>query len=226
MGRLADALAFFVGKGYSREQAAGIVGNLHGESNLDTGAVGDGGKAYGLAQWHPDRQGIFQKIFGKNIRQSTFQEQLEFVHYELNNNEKRAGNMLKMAGTVEEATRTFMKEYERPANMSSYGARVNAARGAIGGGGVVGTIRDAEQSALDAIGLDGEWWTDPNASLTELDPTGITGWIKSFFTGEMAARFSAVIIGFLLIGVALVAFIMVGGNPAKVVKDQLGKVTA
>lgn len=225
MGTLSDAFNFFLGKGYSREQAAGIVGNLHGESRLSTTAVGDGGKAYGLAQWHPDRQSIFQKIFGKSIKQSTFNEQLEFVHWELNNNESRAGRMLKQAGTVADATKIFMKEYERPANMSSYDARVAAAGQAIGGGGIMGTIRDAEKSALDSIGLDGEWWSDPNASLTELDPTGITGWIKSFFTGEMAARFSAVFIGFLLIGVALVAFIMVGGNPAKVVKDQLGKVT-
>lgn len=109
----------------------------------------------------------------------------------------------------------------------------NTRKGAIGGGGIggiaegaLGTMRDIEKKALDGIGLDGEWWTDPNASITELDPTGISGFLKSFFTGEMAARFSAVIIGFLLIGVALVAFIMVGGNPAKVVKDQLGKVTA
>ena len=89
-----EAMDFFQKRGWTKEQAAGIVGNLQAESGADlkTNAVGDGGKAYGIAQWHPDRQAMFEKLYGKPIRQSTFKEQLEFVDWELNNTEKAAGN--------------------------------------------------------------------------------------------------------------------------------------
>ena len=86
-----DALQYFVSKGWTTEQAAGIVGNLQAESgrDLQIDAVGDGGKAYGIAQWHPDRQAMFSRVFGKDIRQSTLGEQLAFVQWELENTEKK-----------------------------------------------------------------------------------------------------------------------------------------
>jgi hypothetical protein len=37
-------------RGWSKEQSAGLVGNLIVESGLRTDAVGDGGKARGVAQ--------------------------------------------------------------------------------------------------------------------------------------------------------------------------------
>jgi hypothetical protein len=57
-GSSKEAMDFFISKGYTPEQAAGIVGNLQAESgaNLRTDAVGDQGRAYGIAQWHKPRQ--------------------------------------------------------------------------------------------------------------------------------------------------------------------------
>jgi len=114
-GTTKEAMEFFVGKGWTQEQAAGIVGNLQAESgaNLRTDAIGDGGKGYGIAQWHSDRQDLFQKTYGKPIRQAGFKEQLEFVNWELNNSEKKAGNALKGATSADEAAAIFDQYYER-----------------------------------------------------------------------------------------------------------------
>lgn len=114
-GSSAEAMDFFQRRGWTKEQAAGIVGNLQAESgpDLKTNAVGDGGKAYGIAQWHPDRQAMFEKLYGKPIRQSTFKEQLEFVDWELNNTEKAAGNKIRATRSVEEAAVAVDKFYER-----------------------------------------------------------------------------------------------------------------
>lgn len=109
------ALKYFISKGWSEEQAAGIVGNLQQESfaDLKINAVGDNGNAYGIAQWHPPRQEIFKTVFGKDIRQSNFQEQLEFINWELNNSEKVAGNILKATTTTEQAAWVVDRYYER-----------------------------------------------------------------------------------------------------------------
>jgi hypothetical protein len=65
--RAQEAMRFFQERGWSKEQSAGLVGNLIAESNLSTTAVGDGGKARGIAQWHPDRQANFRQFAGKDI---------------------------------------------------------------------------------------------------------------------------------------------------------------
>ena len=114
-GSAQDAVSFFVSKGWTQEQAAGIVANLHAESKFKADAVGDGGKAYGIAQWHPDRQRKFQEIYGKPIQQANFKEQLEFVDWELNNTEKKAGNRLRSAQTAEQAAQIVDAHYERSA---------------------------------------------------------------------------------------------------------------
>jgi hypothetical protein len=78
--------------------------------------VGDGGKAYGVAQWHRDRQLDFEKWAGKSIMGSSREEQLAFVNYELTKGKERAaGNMLRKAQSQQDAHRIFTNEYERPA---------------------------------------------------------------------------------------------------------------
>lgn len=122
----------FMKYGWTRAQAAGIVANLKHESgSFNPGEVGDGGKAYGIGQWHPDRQAAFRRFAGKDIRQSTRDEQIAFVNHELTMGEdagaRRAGMLLNanknnayMAGDV------MSRYYERPlrtdAEASSRGA--------------------------------------------------------------------------------------------------------
>lgn len=115
----ATALKFFTQQGWSAAQAAGIVGNLQAEStpNINPAAVGDGGKAYGIAQWHAPRQQDFQTQMNKPIKGSSLQDQLEFMQWELNNTEKSAGAKLKSAKSAAEAAEIFDKFYERSAGL-------------------------------------------------------------------------------------------------------------
>lgn len=114
---MADYVAnYFQSKGWSREQAVGIASNLSIESGFNPSAVGDNGKAYGLAQWHPDRQAGFRAFAGKDIRSSSLDEQLAFIHYELTQGqEKGAGDALRKARSAYEAGSIVSSQYERPA---------------------------------------------------------------------------------------------------------------
>ena len=106
---------FFMAKGWTREQAEGLAANLEQESGFKADAEGDGGQAYGLAQWHPDRQAEFAKKYGKDIRKSTGAEQLEFINHELTRgNEQSAGNSLKTATNAYDAAAIVSRQYERP----------------------------------------------------------------------------------------------------------------
>lgn len=108
------AMAYFMARGWSEPQAAGIVANLKRESAFDAQAVGDNGKAYGIAQWHPDRQETFKKQFGKDITKSSFDEQMAFVDWELRNSEAKAGRLLKMQIDKRGAGAAVSRYYERP----------------------------------------------------------------------------------------------------------------
>jgi hypothetical protein len=108
---------FFRQKGWTEEQAMGIAANIEQESGFRANAEGDGGQAYGLAQWHKDRQDNFAKFSGKDIRKASAAEQLEFINHELTRGrEKAAGDKLRMASTAQEAAGIVSSEYERPAD--------------------------------------------------------------------------------------------------------------
>jgi hypothetical protein len=130
-----QAMQYFMSQGWTKEQAAGIVGNLQAESgaNLDSNAVGDGGRAYGIAQWHADRQANFtnKAKYGK-IAGSSFEDQLKFVQWELNNTESAAGKALKSARTPQEAAEIIDRLYERSAGIHR-GQRIANAVALAGG---------------------------------------------------------------------------------------------
>ena len=157
-GRPEEAQAFFESKGWSKEQAAGIVGNLFVESGLRTDAVGDGGRAYGIAQWHPDRQAKFRTQFGKDIRTSSFQEQLEFVNWELNNSERAAGNRLRQSRDAASAAAVVDQFYERSSGEARQQRMDNATKiaggdyGNLEGGGGGGILQSIGEFSLEAIG--------------------------------------------------------------------------
>jgi len=123
-GGLPDAMEFFQKLGWTQEQAAGIVANLKHESNMRADAVGDQGQAYGVAQWHPDRQANFAQWAGKDIRQSTLAEQLAFVHHELTQGaEQRAGQLLRASENAQQAGEIVSRYYERPRDADSEALR-------------------------------------------------------------------------------------------------------
>lgn len=139
-GSKAAMMEFYKSKGWTPAQAAGIVANLDAESGLKPNLPGDGGAAYGLGQWHKDRQANFARWAGHDIRDSTLQEQMEFVHYELTQGTERlAGNALRNQSTARGAGSTMSRMYERPKAVLEAAQNRGAASEAIlasdGGGG-------------------------------------------------------------------------------------------
>lgn len=114
---------FFMRKGWSRNQAIGIVASIQEESGGKTNAVGDGGSAYGLAQWHYDRQQAFAGWAGHSLRSSTRAEQLAFIDYELRSREANAGKALSKTTSATQAADVVSRLYERPANVEGASAR-------------------------------------------------------------------------------------------------------
>ena len=122
--RVEQAFNFFTSRGFTAKQSAGIVGNLIVESGSpdlpEHGPRGDGGQAAGIAQWHPGRRKIFERVYGKPWWQSTFTDQLNFIVWELNNRDsesgslnKKAGELLKKTNSVNMAATIFDEKYER-----------------------------------------------------------------------------------------------------------------
>ena len=108
-------IADFQSRGWTKAQATGIVANLQRESYGRIGAIGDKGQAYGLAQWHPDRQADLAKFAGTAATNTTREQQLAFVDYELRQGtEQPAGAALAKASTPEQAAVVVSNQYERP----------------------------------------------------------------------------------------------------------------
>lgn len=112
------AMNYFLNKGLTPEQSAGIIGNLIAESNLNPAAINQaekkkGYKGYGrgIAQWSNERVNQFKQIIGKDIEKASLEEQLNFVWYELNRR-KPLFNQLKNAKSVKESTDLILRGYE------------------------------------------------------------------------------------------------------------------
>lgn len=117
-GRVKAALDFFQSKGWSKAQAIGIIANLEGESGMrPLQAQYGGGPGFGLAQWEGPRQAEFRKFAGKDIRQSTFQDQLNFIQHELTTSERGAASRLRGATNAADAAAIVCRYYERPADI-------------------------------------------------------------------------------------------------------------
>lgn len=111
----ATIIDFFVGKGLTPEQSAGIAGNLYTESAFKTGAVGDSGTSKGLAQWHNERwSNLVKWCDSKGMDPYAVNGQLEFLWHELETTESRALTKLKQTQTPSDAAHAFAKWFERP----------------------------------------------------------------------------------------------------------------
>lgn len=97
---------FFVSKGYSRNQVAGILGNLQQEHGFKTSEAPGG---LGIAQWLGNR--------ADNLRARPnhldITTQLQFLEDELNGPEGQAKAALAASTTVEQATMAFSSLFER-----------------------------------------------------------------------------------------------------------------
>lgn len=154
-GQAAYAERFLRSMGWG-DRAAGMAQRLMVESGMNPNAVGDHGAAYGIAQWHPDRQRAFKAIFGKDIRDSSLQEQLSFVNYELTRgNEQKAGHAIFDAGP-DRSYDLFTRLYERPADPTrGSGVTLNQKTDIhVSGGGGAKETADLVVSAQDRVNSD------------------------------------------------------------------------
>ena len=150
-GAAGQAMDFFQGRGYTREQAAGIVGNLIHESNLNPGAIGDSGTSVGIGQFHNERAAALKQFAaarGKPV--NDLQTQLEFVDHELQTSEAGTAAALKGATTAREAARAFIG-YERPQGYTAANPE--------GGLGFANRVANAEGLAGGKTGA-GQAWFD------------------------------------------------------------------
>jgi hypothetical protein len=91
------------------------VAGLHSESNLDPTNVNPTSGASGIAQWLGPRARKFKETFNEDIKDSTFEEQLQFLMKELETSESGAGKALKGGGlSARDAAGTFIHLFERP----------------------------------------------------------------------------------------------------------------
>ena len=116
-GTSGDVAAWFQRQGWTKEQSAGLAANLQVESGFNPRAVGDKGKAIGIAQWHPDRQADFERMSGKSLQVASLEEQLAFVQYELTRGRYAGvGRALGQTRGASEAGDLISRRYEIPAN--------------------------------------------------------------------------------------------------------------
>jgi hypothetical protein len=121
--RSLEAINFFRTLGYSKNEAIGMTSNLAIESaNFSDDVIfgrrrGDGGKAIGLAQWHPARwKDITTHLNSIGVDPYSFKGQLLAIDYELKNKEGRAMKYLSKATDHRHSTRIFNRHYERSAD--------------------------------------------------------------------------------------------------------------
>jgi Phage tail lysozyme len=137
------AFEFFVGKGLSPVQAAGIVGNLDQESGMSpTISQYGGGPGRGIAQWsaggrwdssYHDNVAWYASTHGASIY--SLDLQLDFIWYELTSL-GYGDSQLRAATTVDEAVAAFQDRYEicGQCDSSNRIAHAEAALAAFGGG--------------------------------------------------------------------------------------------
>lgn len=120
--------------GLGAAAATGVVGNLVVESRIDPRAIGDGGLAHGICQWHPDRWSAllhFAAVHSANPYDLAVQ-----VAFAVREAAWPAGGHCwqLLAGetrdiTVDEAADIWMRRFERPADQSTEAARRRADAG-------------------------------------------------------------------------------------------------
>lgn len=114
--------------GFTKEQTAGIMGNMMQESTMRPWIKNSIG-AFGLCQWLGVRYKALVKFAnGRDLNDPALQ--IEFLMHELNTTEKNAYNKLKQAKSIEEATWAWVKYFERPGKHEYFTEkRIGYARG-------------------------------------------------------------------------------------------------
>lgn len=110
-----QVINFFVNKGLTKEQAAGIAGNFFMESSFNTEILGDNNTSFGIAQWHGPRwEKLKQFAKAKGASEKDLHTQLEYAWEELQTTERKALDKLITAKSARESANIFSHMFERP----------------------------------------------------------------------------------------------------------------
>lgn len=188
----ANLVGYVTGKliegGMEPHVAAGFVGNFMAESGrgLNTGAVGDGGNAFGMAQWNDRGPALKRFAEERGTDWRDVDTQIAFVFHELQGAEAGAWARIREAPDAATAARLVSELYERPgtphlSSRMAY-ARMLAeqyGRGEVPKAGAPGRWRDPADDAVasDVQGFSlADLQTDANAYQYKLggDVFGVT----------------------------------------------------
>ena len=169
------AFNYFVSQGYTKEQSAGIVGNLMQENRALDPRVTNSIGHKGIAQWDPKNRYPKMVAFAKSkgLDPNTLEAQLQFVEQEL---KTESGGLSKsrLQGTksVEEAAVLVRKQYLRPGeaeamdvNRIKYGQQVLSQYGGKSQPGKPGVAgKPGEQGVTGKPGMVAPTPTKPGVS--------------------------------------------------------------
>ncbi|HEX7603818.1 MAG TPA: phage tail tip lysozyme [Polyangiaceae bacterium] len=137
------AFDFFVAKGLTNFQSAGIVGNLDQESNVNPTAVQQGGPGRGIAQWSVggrwdtgSNDNATAYAAKQNLSVWSLQLQLDFIWYELQTFSGYGLASLKKTTNVTDATVVFQTDFEGCGNCQQ-ATRVSYAKAVLGAYGSI-----------------------------------------------------------------------------------------
>jgi hypothetical protein len=173
-GRQKQAMDYFLSQGWSSAQAAGIVGSLTQESDVDPESRNKKSGAYGIGQWLGSRVADFKKWSGHDLNGSSFEEQLAFMQYELTKGkEQAAGQRLRATTTAEQAAAVHAQSYERPgaaeaniSNRQAYARLLYASLGQSNATQIAGQSAGARGAGMSASRI---------SSMTSSAETNING---------------------------------------------------
>ncbi len=162
------AFKFWKSQGYTDAQSAGWVANMLAESGGNSGARGDGGRASGLFQWHPDRvQGILSGT-GIDVRNASFEDQLTAASWEAE--QRGDAHLIRQAGSARDAGAIISKKFERPAN-GDYEARK---RGEMAAQAMLAAQQSLNVADTSSVGSRGNSTSISNSRSNQLNVGGIT----------------------------------------------------
>jgi len=187
------AYQFFLSKGLSAAQAAGIVGNLEQESGVNPESVQPNGPGRGIAQWSQGGRWNPSLMTGNNAQD--LNNQLNFIWQELQSNSSYGLGALQKQTTPTGAAQVFGTDYERY--------------------GVAGARTQDAQDVYNAA-LSGNWGSSPiNATPASFSITSPSSWVPALI------KIGLIIFGFFIVLIGLHA-LTVSSQPTPVASVTQG----
>lgn len=156
------AFNYFVNKGFTEIQAAGIVGNLMQESSVrPTATEYGGGPGRGIAQWslggrwNRDPINLVSYANSRGLNRWALTTQLDFIWHELTNVSSFGLADLRRADTLQEAVVVFQNKYER-CGACAQGRRMEYATDALNDYGTGGSSGGSGGGTGSGSGTDGD----------------------------------------------------------------------